>query len=86
MTHEATEGVKLARWQVQVFAALLGSAILAGVGNYLSFRDWRVKTDLTLEQIKSATSLPRSEYEVERRYLLQDIEQLKVRVQALENR
>jgi hypothetical protein len=78
--------IKLPRWQAQVFSALLLAAISGGVANYLSFRDWRVKTDITLEQIQKSTSLPRSEYEMERRYLSAELEQMRARIAILERR
>src|SRR5688572_22865876 len=87
MSTEAKDGaVTIPGWQVKVFAALLVSAIAAGAGNYLSFRDWRVKTDVTLENIQKATSLPRSEYEIERRYLAAEPEQMRARLTILERR
>lgn len=86
MTDVADESIKISGWQVKLFATLLGAAILGGVANYLSFRDWRVQTDATLDQIRSATSLPRSEYEIERRYLSADLEQLRARLTILEQR
>jgi len=87
MSTEAKDGaVTIPGWQVKVFAALLVSAIAAGAGNYLSFRDWRVKTDVTLENIQKATSLPRSEYEIERRYLAAELEQMRARLTILERR
>lgn len=76
--------LKVPGWQVKLVASLLLAAISGGVVNYLSFRDWRVRTDLTLEQIKSATSLPRTEWEIERRNLVAADEQLRVRIEALE--
>lgn len=83
---DAKDGVTIPGWQVKAVTALLLSAIAAGVGNYLSFRDWRVRTDAKLEQIQAATSLPRSEYEIERRYLSAELEQMRARITILERR
>ena len=80
------DSIKLPAWQAKALGTLLLAAILAGVANYLSFRDWRVKTDATLEQIQKATSLPRSEYEIERRYLSAELEQIRARLTILESK
>ena len=78
--------IKLSGWQLGLFAALMVTGVSAAVGNWLSVRDWRVAMTLRVENIEKSTALPRETFELEKKLMYAEIEQLRTRINAQERR
>lgn len=78
--------IKLSKWQATIVSTALAAGIIAGAASLLSFRDWKVRTEEKLSQIQLSTSLPRSEWLIEKEHIYLELEQIRIRVVASEDR
>lgn len=84
-------GHMLLKWGLGILASLLTLSIVAIAGNLVSLNREMIglmawKTNLEAQDSALRNSLPRTEYEIERRYLSAELEQMRARISILERR
>lgn len=92
MTNGQVNGTNvLLKWGGGIMASLLTLSIVAIASNLVTLNReiiglnaWKAQLDATDSALRN--SLPRSEYEIERRYLSAELEQIRARMTIIESR